>query len=185
MIRYALGDLDRVLDLSTIPCCASRRSAVAHRRLRALARRRHHVGPRDRPDDPAARGGDAEEPVRPALHRHHRVRRGSGPQGPAQAGEPPARPAGSPRSLAAGSTPSPPAAASSPAPGATPRLPRPRPRAESPPPAPPAPPQPPCPGHEPGHGQPTAGDPGRLRGPQDEDTTSRCWASSAAPPSSR
>ncbi len=49
--------------------------ALAGRRLRALAHRRHHHRARDPADDPAAGRGDPEEPVRPALDGRHRARR--------------------------------------------------------------------------------------------------------------
>ena len=42
-------------------------------RLRPLARGREHERPRDRPDDPAARGAGPEEPPRPRLDRRRRV----------------------------------------------------------------------------------------------------------------
>ena len=101
VVRYALGDMDRVLVALERPAAALPEAhPVPGGRLRAVARGRRGERARDRADDPAAGRGDAEEPPRPALDRGRRVRRGDArrsPRGRSAPCPPPAAPA--PRAL--------------------------------------------------------------------------------------
>ena len=134
-VRYALGDIDRVLGaVRAIRCCASRSVTltptdgfVLSRVDGTLARARDH------PADPAAAGGDAEEPVRPALHGRRRVDRRE-----RRKREPPA-----PAPAARRARPAPPAPAAAASAHAAGRLRRRHPRPAAPP-APPRPRRPPA-----------------------------------------
>ena len=104
-MRYALGDIDRVLALSSDPLLRFQKLTLSPTDGFVLSRIDGvDERARDPADDPAAGRGDAEEPVRPALDRRHRVRaRGSGasatrPRRPI----PPATPARAPTAAAAG-----------------------------------------------------------------------------------
>ena len=76
VVRYALGDIDRVLALSSDPLLRFQKLTLSPTDGFVLSRIDGTTErARDPADDPAAGRGDAEEPVRPALDRRHRVRR--------------------------------------------------------------------------------------------------------------
>ena len=95
VVRYALGDIDRVLALSSDPLLRFQKLTLSPTDGFVLSRvDGTTTRARDRADDPAARRGDAEEPVRPALDGRHRVREERTPAPEAGAAHAPARGAG-------------------------------------------------------------------------------------------
>ena len=104
VVRYALGDLDRLLGLSSDPLLRFQKVALSPTDGFVLSRVDGTLSAREVMQMiPLPVGGDAEEPLRPALHGHHRVRarraeEGRGPRRPSRPGpsapRPPDAPAG-------------------------------------------------------------------------------------------